>query len=69
MSSGAHEGQAWKWNSKKAAFNLQGITDNITFRDPTEIAEVFSDYYREFSDSNSIRMVMVVFQIKLRIIS
>jgi hypothetical protein len=41
-------------NKKHSIFNeLQ--TNNIMYRDPTERAEVFSDYYPEMSDSNDER--------------
>ena len=46
------------WHSfhKKKAFNCKELrTNNITYRDHTEIAEVFSDYYPEISDSNDER--------------
>jgi hypothetical protein len=43
----------WKGHTKKKhSICKQVRTNNITYRDPTEIAEVFSDYYREISDSN-----------------
>jgi hypothetical protein len=42
----------WKGHTKKKhSICKQVRTNNITYRDPTEIAEVFSDYYREISDS------------------
>ena len=48
--------EAWKKLSKNQHSICKELwTNNITYRDPTEIAEVFSEYYPEISDSNDER--------------
>jgi hypothetical protein len=62
----------WKGHTKKKhSICKQVRTNNITYRDPTEIAELFLIIIVKFPipAMSVIRMVMVVFKIKFRIIS
>ena len=71
----------WMWYSsllealersyQKEALNLQVRTNNITYRDPIEIAEVFLSIIVKFPipAMSVIRMFMVVLKKKFRIIS
>jgi len=46
----------WKGHTKKKHSICKELrTNNITYRDPTEITEVFYDHDREISDSNDER--------------